>query len=579
MTNGQPATVATPLPAVVELGKLVIPYAPTFPLECVLWLAFAVSLVAVVARRARAGASRADAAWLVAWTTAGLCFRAAVSFVPQNWYFAIANAPFPPEMAMRTTVFQPLPPLALLANGWGIEALRILNCVVGTAAIPLLGAAASNAGYPKRTTRIFVVLAAVVPFYVRYSAMDGPQIVILFLFAAASFAYTSAASRPRRGVLPEAVLVFTAVVLAAPIRPESAWPLLSVPFFLFHGRSARSLRGLWHGPVTMVLVVAWLLGCWWALAVHLSDLTGHPGADALKVAIRALVTATMMINPGVVAWVPLVLLVPIWMHVAHLVRCRLTGELLSLYAPVVFCAVPLVAVGPQNHLVGLGYVIVQSVFVLLACARCTDAVLGRVDAGELLAPSGRGRVVFGGIMALAIVSFVPPLTYRYAFQDEFLFLRDALPKGPATVLTISDVWADGPGDFDCCLLQPYAPIMMERPDLSWIILRKRALDDGRFRGLTFDYYYPGSMAAADPESVDRFFIRRIARWLGAPEDEEAIRKKAHLEAIAELDRRIRETYAFETVRADSVPTHVFSDAGFPDGRLSLTLYRRTGRAD
>ncbi len=572
---GRCGALVTPAVAVIDLAGLDLTASPTFRPECVLWVALLGSL-AFVGRDvwtdlARAGQLR----WVGAVTAIGAALRAGISFVPQNWYFAIANIPPPAGIVLKTTVFQPLPTVLLLSYSTSpLGALRLFNIVVGTAVVPLLTYVVLRAGYRSRVARLCAVIAALLPLYVRYSAMDGPQIVILFLFAAAAAAYVRLATCPAPWPKAEQVLLACAVIAAAPIRPESTLPLLSIPFFLFHGPATRSLRGLWHARPTIVLALAWIVGCAWSLAFHLHDLAVHPGPDAFKLVLRGLVTATMMINPALVAWVPLILLVPIWITAVRLLRRRAWDDLRSLYAPVVFCALPLIAVGPQNHLVGLGYVVLQSVFVVLASARCVDALLLSVDAGELRVSVRTRAAAVAAIGAVALVSVVPPLTYRYAFQDEYLFLRQALPAEPATILTISDMWPDGPGDFDCCLLQPYPPLLAEYPHLRWIIVGKDALTSQAFRDLHFDYYYPGSMAAVDAGSVDQFFLRRLGRWLGTAEDEEARRKKAHLAAIQRLDAAIRGSYAMDAVSTASTPTHVFSDADFPDGRMELTLYRR-----
>src|SRR5262249_26026553 len=155
----------------------------------------------------------------------------------------------------------------------------------------LLAYVVHRAAYPARVVRIMALLVAVTPFYVRYSASDGPQIIILFLFACAAAAYVRLATGSAQW--PEWILLSSAIILAAPIRLESTLPLLAIPFFLFHD-AAPSGRALWRGRPTMVLVIAWAIGAVWSVVFHLENLRGHPGPDLVKVILRLVADATMI---------------------------------------------------------------------------------------------------------------------------------------------------------------------------------------------------------------------------------------------------------------------------------------------
>ncbi len=553
---------------------------PTNWLEACLWLAIVPPLAIVTVRMLRDLAARHALIFFLAAASAGLVLRVLAPFGPHQWYFGMSNVEPGPGIYVNPGTFQPLPSrLIIFGLGWATAGISAFNLIAGTAAIVYLGYAALRSGFRRRTVQLFTVLLAVTPLYVRYSALDAPHALIVLLFAAATAAYCRLETGG--GDHWEYTLLALGIVLASPIRIESMPLLVSMPFFLFH--SGASLRLPWRDRPTMAVAVAGAVGAAWMLSVRWHEVSRVPGAYLLEFSIVTLISdLTLIKNPLPGSWIPMLLAVPVWIEVVRLYRARAWSDLLSLYAPIFACSVPFLWGAWHTDPMTQGYVILYEVFVLLACARCADSLWGRAERGELLADPVRRSAAVAVLIPLALLSVVPAYYNTQSFQDEFRFLRDNLPEGPATVLVLADKGREY-ADFACCLSQPYPVLMAERPLLKWVVIDQDDLPRATYRKAAFDYYYPGSLASLVPEgdrgdSALSSMVLRFALWLGDEAAQLGVRntsrRDANLEELRELDHRIRQDFHLVPFRSVAKRSPISTDGGFPNDEMVLTIYRR-----
>jgi hypothetical protein len=187
----------------------------------------------------------------------------------------------------------------------------------------------------------------------------------------------------------------------------------------------------------------------------------------------------------------------------------------------------------------------------------------------------------GGVMIpFVLLTFIPPYSSTLVYQDEFHFLRDNLPEGPATVLVLADQGRIS-ADYDCCLSQPYPVLMAERPNLKWVIIDQNDLDSGAYRNVEFDYYYPGSMATLMPGPQIPKVLVKIAYWLAEDSThaahEDTLRRDENLRLLHRLDGRVREEFPLAPFRSAAKPSADSTTGTFPNDEMVLTIYRRTDR--
>jgi hypothetical protein len=185
-------------------------------------------------------------------------------------------------------------------------------------------------------------------------------------------------------------------------------------------------------------------------------------------------------------------------------------------------------------------------------------------------------------MPLGLLWVVPAYYNTYSFQDEFRFLRDNLPEGPATVLVLADKGREH-ADFACCLSQPYPVLMAERPLLKWIVIDQNDLPTATYRNADFDYYYPGSLASLVPEGFLYPGLVQFALSLGigsesTPASMRATsRREANLDDLRELDRRIHQEFDLVPFRSVVKRSPTSTDGEFPNDEMLLTIYERSKR--
>ena len=549
---------------------------PTSGVEVALWILAAVALCPVVVRAFRELAREGELRWLSGVLAIGAVLRLVCAHGPQNWYFGMANA-VTDNIYTRKTTYLPLPNRVVIFDlGLGAEGIWGLNLIVGLAGVGLLTYAARRAGHTSRAVHIFSLLLAVTPMYVRYSASDASHTMIFFLYACGAAAYARLATGS--GGKAEYGLLVPAVLLAALVRVESAPVLLAMIFLPYHGgKSAR--EALLRGAPSVVLIAATVAGTAWSASIH--GVQGR-SIELPQIVLTLLSVITLVPNPWPVWFVSPLLAVPVWIWAVRLARRRRWNDLSSIYLPLTFCAGPFLFHGAIFvNLVATGYAIVGITFVLLGSARALDDLLDRAARREILAKPRQRVLLALGLLPPLLYSFTVPYFFTYSFHEEFRFLHRNLPKEPATILTMFDDGHDfgDIGDFDCCLAMPPPVLYAANAQLKWIVLRRRDLESGGYRGLDFDYYYPGSMVATDPDSPRSWAVVRLAEWLagrlGIPLDRSETDSQCnHLATMRAFDERIREEYGLSAYRSDAMTARTFSSAGFSGDRMTLTLYRR-----
>jgi hypothetical protein len=534
-----------------------------------LWIVFAIALLVFSVRRIWRGSFYGGKRMVAAVAAVAAGLRVAVPFAPTNWYFGLANTALGRQLYTRSTTYLPLP------NRWvifdlagGSRAIAALNLVLGTAAIICLWYASARSNHTPRTSFLFAVLIALVPVYVRYAGSDASHTMLLFLYSCAAAAFTDLATG--EGGAPAYTVLFFSTVLAFPIRAESSVVFLAIPFFLMNGRI--TLRDVVRGrhKALAVLVSASLVGILELVSVQAESIRAHAHWDLGSLSLALLSRLLVLVSPLPVSFFPAVLSVPIWVYVASLAKRRAWRELASIYVPILSSGAPAVfGGGVFLDLPSAGYQIVSVLFIVLACARATDHFWTKLERRELVLGRWQ-RILLLGAVPLVVASFVFPWWRTYAYQEEYRFLRDALPRERATILTIWDPEAHA-GDFDCCLAMPYPTLWIEHRNLRWLVLGKTDLP--RVRALRFDYYYPGSMASIDIRSLDSWRGRLVVQ-----DDARRLAQRNHLEAIARLDEAIRREHALTPIRSVTVRANTFSSVAFAGDRATFTLYARRASA-
>lgn len=534
--------------------------------EPYLWALFLAALAVLAIQVARRALASGEHRTLLILLGAGASLRALAPFVPTNWYAGVGNVDLGERIFTRSTTHVPWPQRVLeFDRGEGIRAAVPLNLFFGIASIALLWHALRKLGYRPRVAAIAAGLLASIPMYVRYAASDASHTSVVFLFAAAAGAYAELVSGPRRA-WAYCVLV-TAVLLGVPVRAESSLLFLSIPL-LRYLPGVRLRAAVWSGLPTVALLAGAAMGALWLFAFQLQSVRDHARLDAWSPVIALVARGLFLPTLSPTGFFPSILAFPLWLYVVRCLRERSWDKLRALYLPIVFCSIPSMFGRPIFFdLPSAGYNLLAVLPIVIGCAVALDDAWERGWNGFMRLRSWQRGALASVAAAVVAVCFGVPTMHTYAYQEEFRFLRRALPKEPATVLVIWDPHANA-NDFDCCLAMPYPALWAENPHLRWVVVQRDDLFADRVRLLRFDYYYPGSMAAADPASYDSWRARVI---VGDPENRE--RMRAHLRAIQDGDALIRALHPMTPVRTEQLPANTFSSAQFAGDKMTLTLYR------
>ncbi len=530
------------------------------------WVALAVTLFplargAVARLRDRETRRRA---LLIAAVALGV--RLLVPQVPVNWYSGVNNVDLGRWIYSRDTTFMPLPN-QFMTFVLGFEGIVAFNILIGVISTLLAWHVARQAGYGERVAFVFGFAVALTPMYVRLSASDSSHLIALLLWWMGALALLRLV-RGRGGIVDQVVL-FSAAVVACPIRIEASLTMPAV--VLFVARNPQGFQDVWRERRRWFpLVVGMLLGLACGLAAHDRSWTRRIDSFSLPLFLVEMVANVFFVvdlNPlGLISAVYTLL---IWFYVYQKIRRRAFDEAVATVLPFVLFSVPyaytakgMLAAGA--NLPGASYATIIGMFVLMGGAKGAVLLYDRLRARLSVA---RARAVATVALSFLLLGwlFVPYRT-TYAYMEEFSFLLGALPHQKVRVLTIFD--PSGPGDFDCCLALPYPTFAGDFPGIQWQILREQDAKEERLRNLEFDYYYPGSLIAVDVDNLNTWFIGRLF-----PDPEMNALQQGHLRKLQFVDEFIRGNYALTPYRSATVPARTFSWAPFRDDRMTLTVYR------
>jgi hypothetical protein len=347
-----------------------------------------------------------------------------------------------------------------------------------------------------------------------------------------------------------------AVVLAMPLRLESG---VLVPLVVFFGCRDRVT---WRGLFPSTRIAAWfcaacLAGAWWMVTLHHRSVGVHT-LNVFGVVNALLFGVLFVVNPAGPQFFSPLLALPIWIFVVRRWRARDFAGLGALYLPVLLACVPTAFNdGPFVMLPAARYHVISVVFILLASARAID------ELSTWFARRSVRVIAAVSVVPLAWLVLVVPGRYTYAYQEEYLFLRDALPQ-EGTVVTLWDP-LPGSNDLDCCLALPSQRLNAQFPRVRWVVLDAE-VTDAELAAVSADFYYSGSMSALDPASLESWWRQLV----GSAESRE--RHRAHILRLRALDQKLRAKFRpAPGVAARGVPAHTFSDVGFRDDWLELEL--------
>lgn len=516
-------------------------------IELAAWCAIAVG-GARLARRAHAQGIERGAKDDAVLVVVAALLRLLVGPDNYNWYLAVGSAIDDPSVYTRAT-YLPLP--SRVAGFWlegGFTGIAISNLLLGTICVPLLRHALLALGVGARPALNAAWLAATLPVYVRLSASDTSQIVVLLLWCVSARAYAEVRAG-RAGWEAHALLV-AAPVAGMTIRIESA--ALFGGFVLLGPGALHDLGTMRSTPTRLVATVGGL-GAGAALALLYHGTASHHVGAWEVIALGVLLLPLRMLGvmcPFPTQYVPALLAVPIGAYLIHGLRTRDRRALVATFLPLALLSAPFVATGTvlATDLSSSSYSVLYIPFLLVAAGE--GLVLLR-DRYEAMTSVGRRRAgvvaVLLGVAALLLA--VDAYRWTYVFQEERRFLEAHLPDEDATILALFEPHGES-GDFDCCLALPYPPWLASRPALRWRVLHDGDLDAVDLGALDFDYYYAGSLVALD---IDRPTPWSLSELLARRDDPATEADRRMLRRLRRFDAAVRARVPLEPIAAARVP--------------------------
>ncbi len=408
-----------------------------------------------------------------------------------------------------------------IAVPWTDTTLFSANIVIGAFAVALSVGIARERRMPAAAAGALAVLFALAPLHVRISASPSAHVLASTLALAALWLWLRA---QRLGSKLHAALALLLMAAAVLTRAEiwvqlgaiGLWAALRDPQEQAAGASRR-LR------FALTFAGAWaLLGAFAYFAIVVPSHHPAPDTQGMRRAASQLLAQYWDVAFSSPHWVsPLAVLLALPGVVYVLVyRWRLLAGIVLF---LVMAFVPLGRTLQHDGLLGARYFLATlPLFLMLpayglhACAQGLVRALRRVPR---LSGAARLQPTATTLLLLAIgfgdwALSVPAYRARYAFQDEYDFLRVALARVPdgCTVASVPVRSVHYHRDLDCCLDPDHSPLSLAYPRLRFARLDK----PGDIEGPGCRYYYESSLCSIDlPQAqisaVDRpalDFIRR-----------------------------------------------------------------------
>lgn len=424
------------------------------------WLWFAAILLAIGLALARARGQPPSRAWLLSLigaTALALALRLAVSPSMANWYLEVLDPSGsgdirfgPGALGVQRLLFAVLPASDTTVFGAG--------AVAGALAVPLTMAIALRVGLSQGAALMGGLLLALLPLHLRVSVSGGAHIWSSMAQLAALWLWLGGVQQRSLAWLATAGLF---ALLATVTRIDCFAQLLLPP--LIGLLLAETPRDRWHYKASVTWLLLWLLSG--ALAYFAIVLPSHhpaPPLQGIEHAARALLSQFARASAQPPHWLPAWTLL---LAVAGLASAAWKRRplLLATLAVLLLTFVPLGRTLEREGLVTGRYFCFVLCWLALVAGLGADALLARVR-------RPRPRWIAAGLLLLlAALSAPQPLGTRYAFQDEYDFLRRTTARLPAGC-TVTQVPVRDRAylrDFDCCLDAARSPLTLARPDLKW----------------------------------------------------------------------------------------------------------------
>ena len=408
-----------------------------------------------------------DRRWLllgiVSWVAA-LTLRAWLPFSLGNWYAEVLPAVGPaPWMRFGPGSFA-VQSLLRDVGLWGPGCLRACQVLVGAAALPLTVGVLAELGVGLLAASATAVLLVLAPFHARLSASASEHVLASTLCLALLLAWMRALRTADRLWFLCAVLLFAAVCLtrvdmAVPAALALGWPLW---------RDRIEGQGLARGWRVRVGLMALFAAATLALAYHQIAVPSRhpmPEAQAQWASLLYFLPQFWTLSTQPPGWIALSSVLLGLAGVVAMARARprlLLRVLLTLLGSFVAVGHTFLA----DELVAARYFLFTIPVFLITSGLGLQALIDLVP-GRLHRPAAALALLTLGLWSG--LGARDAYAARYAFQDEYTFLRQSLERLPAgcSVYQIpirSDALAR---DIDCCLDLHRSPLTLDFPSLQF----------------------------------------------------------------------------------------------------------------
>lgn len=438
-----------------------------------LWLGAAVAIARLL--RGEPGARRA--LWgLAAWSLALTAWRGPV---PAH-FFASVSATFPTQISKIGLGWPSL--IAALSHAaprtdWvSFGASRLCGVLTG----PIAYVALRRLSGDRRTALLGAGLLVALPFQIVLATGDDAHPAALLLFLAGLSHFADYAASGRRVAF---ALAASCLVLMVHTRLETGFLLLSILALVVQPRAFVALLRR-DAPLLIASGVATAAFTRVAIAPDLERCLPYPSVSALlreavnavtlfpamgerftmDETVRGVVSNLEAASLDTITWVPVVLLPLLWVG---------WGKMLSTEAGWRMLVAVLIARLPGYAYLGVA----DSDYLGARHFVCVLPLLCMVTAAGAVAVRDKLGLTALPIALLAAVLFVAesraPLRYRFAFQEEYAFLRRAVTALPAHA-EVANL------QFEFGLHPARSSLLLLRPDIEWVDFGRDDVPSTRF---------------------------------------------------------------------------------------------------
>ncbi len=438
-----------------------------------LWLGAAAAIAKLL--RDEPGARR-ELWGLAAWSFALTAWRGPV---PAH-FFASVSATFPTQVSKIglgwPSLVAALSHVAPRTDWVSFGAARFCGVLTG----PIAYVALRRLSGDRRTALLGAGLLVALPFQIALATGDDAHPAALLLFLAGLSHFADYAASGRRGAF---ALAAPCLVLMVHTRLEMGFLLLSILALVAQPRAFVALlrrdarMHLAAGVATAVFTRA-------AISPELERCLSYPSASALlREAVNAVTLFPAMgerftmdetvrgVVPDLdatiidkITWVPVVLLPLLWTGWGKMLS---SGAGWRMLIAVLIARIPGYAYLGVDGTDYLGARHFVGVLPLLCMVTATGAVAVRDKLGRAALPFALL------VAALFVAESRAPLRYRFAFQEEYAFLRQAITSLPADA-EIANL------QFEFGLSPAQSSLLLLRPDIEWVDFGRDDIPSTRF---------------------------------------------------------------------------------------------------